>query len=73
MNANGNVSDKGHLTHVEVFGCGGSLSFSDDIYRTGLEGAIAFLSEVLNSGYIGTIDGVQYVMNYQTNQAEPKD
>ena len=57
---------------VKIEGCRGGLFFTDDTYRSGLEGAVDFLTELLYAGYNGTINGVQYVMNYQTTRAEVK-
>lgn len=56
---------------VKIEGCRGGLFFKDDIYRSGETGAIDFITILLCEGYGGTINGIQYVMDYQYNTAVP--
>ena len=59
-----------HSAELKVEGCQGSLTFTTDPYRSGLDGAVAFMGELLCAGYDGTVNGQRYVMNYQTDRAE---
>lgn len=57
---------------VTIFGCEGELVFKTDTYRSAYDGACDFLTELLCVGYMGAINDIPYVMDYQLNTAVPK-